>query len=678
MKKLNAKYPHTLKTDQTEQLHGHSIADPYRWLEDDKSPETEAWLKEQHALTDSVLDHYPDRKAMFERLKELTDYPRQSVPIKIGDWYYVSKNQGLQNQWVTYRNKKDGAEELFFDPNKLSPDGTTRAHNCGISKDRRFFTYSVALSGADNSEYWVMDTDTKSFLPHKITNVRGFGTSWYKDGFFYSKNDAAQDYQAQDSNQKVYYHKLGEDESQDVLIYEDPENPLRYNTAMVSDDEKYLFLLSFQGTHGTRILFRRLDEPAMDWICLFEGFDFDASVFDAYQEDCFYLFTNKGAKNFRVLKVNLLQPAEGNWEEIIPERDYLLEKIYVVGEKLIAIYMKDVYSQIEVFDTGGNFLYPVQMPYLGSADLSYLEKEDSEAYFSFGSHAYPTESYHYDIAANKLSFHHRDPVKADFSKVIAKQVFYPSKDGTLIPMSLICQKDRKLDGNNPVFLYGYGGFNISLEPYFSSSYMALIEKGFIIAITNLRGGGEYGESWHEAGMLFNKQNAFDDFIAAAEYLIREGYTNQDKIAITGGSNGGLLVGACLTQRPDLFKVAVPSMGVLDMLRFHKFTLGWGWMAEYGNPEEKEHFENLLSYSPLHNVKSGVRYPATMICTADHDDRVVPAHSFKFAATMQEKASAEHPALLYVQFDSAHGPSSTTKSLELWADVFSFMCLYLEC
>ncbi|MCB5229958.1 MAG: prolyl oligopeptidase family serine peptidase [Candidatus Cloacimonetes bacterium] len=677
MKKLELKYPHTPKEDVAEVLHGTRIEDPYRWLEDDKSPRTAEWLKKQQKVTESVLDLYPGRKAMFERLKELNNYPRQSVPIKIGEWYYFSRNEGLQNQYITYRKKKDGEEELFFDPNTLSPDGTTQAYISGRSKDKRYATYNIAESGADNSEYWVMDTETKTFLKDKITNVRGFGTPWYKDGFFYSKSEGVQDYQAQDKNHRIFYHKLGEDESQDTLIWEDPENPLRYHSASVSDDEKYLFLMGFQGTGGTSIRFRKVDEPDAPWICLFEGYDYDAYIFDAYEEDCFYLMTNKNAKNFRLLKVNLLKPEEENWEEIIPQRDYLLRAADLVGGKLIITFIKDVYSHIEVFDPDGNFLYPIQMPYLGSASLSYHEKEDEEAYFYFSSYVRPNESYHYEVASNKLTFYHRDPVKADFADLIVNQVFYPSKDGTLIPMSLIHKKDLPQDGNNPVYLYGYGGFQISMEPYFSSTQMALLEKGFIVAIANLRGGNEYGESWHEAGMLLNKQNVFDDFIAAAEYLIQENYTNPDKIAINGGSNGGLLVGACLTQRPDLFRVAVPSVGVLDMLRFHKFTLGWGWMTEYGNPDKEEDFHNLLSYSPLHNVKDGVKYPATMIATADHDDRVVPGHSFKFAATMQAKATDENPALLYVQFESSHGSSNLTKSLEMWADIYSFMCLYLE-
>ncbi len=671
------KYPKTPKEDIVEILHGQEIRDPYRWLEDDKSPKTEAWMKEQHALTDSILNRYPGRKAMLDRLTELSDYPKQSMPIKRGDWYYIYRNTGLQNQSVIYRRKKDSAEELFFDPNTLSEDGTTTCYISGTSKDKRYFCFNVAPSGADDSEYWVMDTESKTFLKDKITDVQSFGTPWYKDGFFYAKTDAAQDYQQANKDYKIYYHKLGEDESQDKMIWADPESSFRYHAAMVSDDEKYLFILSFEGTSGTSIHFRPADQPDAPWVCLFEGFDFDAMLLDAYEEDHFYIRTNKHAKNFRLMKINLLSPEEENWEEILPERDYLLDQVSLVGGKLFAIYMKDVMSQIEAFDPQGKFLYPLQMPYQGAAYIAYGEKEDKEAYLSLSSYSYPNEVYHYDIDENKLTFHYRDPVKADFSKVVSKQVFYPSKDGTMIPMSLIYQNDMALDGNNPAYLYGYGGFNHSLLPSFSSSTMALIEKGFIVAIANLRGGNEYGESWHEAGMLLNKQNVFDDFIAAAEYLIRENYTNPHKIAINGGSNGGLLVGACLTQRPELFKVAVPSAAVLDMLRYQKFTFGWGWMTEYGNPENEEDFHNLLSYSPLHNIKEGQKYPATMICTADHDDRVVPAHSFKFAATMQEKASPESPALLHVQFDSSHGSSSTTKALELWADIFSFMCMHLE-
>ncbi len=671
------KYPITRKDNTIDELFGKRIADPYRWLEDDNSKETIAWVKEQQALTEVILNEYPFRKQFLARLKELNDYPKQSVPIKHGKWYYYAKNNGLQNQWVTYRRKKDGAEELFFDPNLLSEDGSTTAGLIGRSKDNKFFTYRVSKAGSDAGEFWTMDTETKTFVADKLMNMRHSVASWYKDGFFYSRYDEQQDYQQQDKNQKVYYHKLGEPQASDKLIFADPEHPLRYLTPQVSDDQKTLFIYVSQGTSGNSIIYRPIDDDAAPFKCLFEGFEFDGYCQDAYEEGFVYLFTNKNAQNFSFVKVSLADPSEDKWVEIIPERDYLLENANLVGSKIIAIFTKDVKSKIEVLNTEGKFLYPIEMPYQGTAVLRFGEKEDKEAYFYFGSFVRPFESYHYDIEANKLIFHHRDPIKAEVDNLVSEQHFYPSKDGTLIPMTLVYRKGMQKNGKNPLLLYGYGGFNISLLPAFNENRVALMEKGFICVTVNLRGGGEYGENWHEQGMLLNKQNVFDDFIAAAEYLIKEGYTCSDKLAIHGGSNGGLLVGACLTQRPDLFKVAVPSMGVLDMLRFHKFTCGWGWIADYGNPEEEHHFNNLLAYSPLHNIRKGVNYPATMVCTADHDDRVIPGHSFKFAATLQEHDGHELPLLLYTQIQSSHSGSSLTKGLELTADIYTFVCKYLE-
>lgn len=671
------KYPLTRKDDTVDELFGKQIADPYRWLEDDHSAATLAWVKEQQALTEAVLNEFPHRKLFLARLRELQDYPKQSAPVKMGDWYYFSKNDGLQNQWVTWRRNQEGAEELFLDPNLLSEDGTTKASMVGRSKDNKYFTYRISKSGSDAGEFWTIDTQTKTFIADKLLNIRHSGASWYRDGFFYSRYDDEQDYQQQDKDQKIYYHKLGDSKENDKLIYADPEHPLRYLHPHVSDDQQTLFIYVSQGTSGNSILYRPIADEHAPFKCLFAGFDYSGWCQDAYEEGWVYLFTNKNAKNYRLMKVSLADPAEDKWLEIIPERDYLLESANLVGNKIIAIFTRDVQSHIEVLDTAGKFLYPIQMPYQGTASVNYAEKEDSEACFYFGSFVRPYESYHYDIINNRLSFYHCDPVKADYQSLVSEQIFYPSKDGTPISMTLVYRQGMLKNGQNPVHLYGYGGFNISLMPAFNENRIALLEKGFICVTVNLRGGGEYGENWHEQGMLLNKQNVFDDFISAAEYLIKEGYTCADKLAITGGSNGGLLVGACLTQRPDLFKVAVPSMGVLDMLRFHKFTCGWGWIADYGNPEEEQHFHNLLAYSPLHNVRQGIKYPATMICTADHDDRVIPGHSFKFAATLQEHAAQELPLLLYTQFQSSHGSSSLTKGLEMTADVYSFICKYLE-
>jgi len=672
------KYPQTRKDSIVEEHFGIKVADPYRWLEDDKSPETMDWVRQQQAVTVAVLNEYPGRKQILERLKELNDYPKQGCPRKMGDWYYILKNDGLQNQWVTYRKRTlNGEEELFLDPNKLSEDGTTGAYLVGYSKDFKYFVYMISTAGSDNGEIKIMETESKTWLADKLPDMKHTGAAWYKNGFFYSRYDSAEDYQKQDKNQKIYYHKLGDAMANDQLYYEDPEHPLRFAGTSVSDDERYIFIHISEGTHGTGIIYKRLDEPDSGYSTLFAGFEFECYKMDAFEADSVYLVTNKGAKNYRLLKVDLLNPAEENWQEIIPEREYLLDGAAVVGHKIIAFFTKDVQSRIDVMDLAGNFQYEIKMPYQGTANFIAVEKEDTEGFFYFSSYVHPDEAYHYDIPSNKLTFFHADPIKADFSQITSEQVFYPSQDGTKIPLTLIYNKGIVRDGRNPVYLYGYGGFNYALMPTFSGDRTVFLEKGGIYAIANLRGGNEYGETWHEAGMLHKKQNVFDDFISAAEYLIKEKYTNPAKLAIAGGSNGGLLIGACMLQRPDLFRVAVPSMGVLDMLRYHKFTCGWGWMTEYGNPDEEEHFHNLLSYSPLHNVKEGVQYPATMVVTADHDDRVIPGHSFKFAATLQSKAASDLPLLLYTQIQSAHGYSNTTKRLELIADTWTFIFKFLD-
>jgi prolyl oligopeptidase len=671
-------YPVTRKDNVVEEHFGIKVSDPYRWLEDDNSPDTIGWINQQQSLTEQVLNEYPDRADFLARMQELCNYPRQSCPVRYGDWYYYAKNAGLQNQWVTYRRKVlHGEEELFFDPNTLSEDGTTTADSVGHSPDFRYFVYMISKSGSDAGEFWIMDTETKTWLADKLYDLRHSGAAWYKDGFFYSRYDGRQDYQQQDKNQKICYHKLGEPMEKDTLVYEDPEHPLRFNYPRVLDDSKILFIISGQGTSGNSIMFKSLEDEAAEFQCLFEGFDYNGYLQESFIDGFVYLFTNKNAKNFRLLKVDLAHPEEQNWVEIIPERDYVLENVTPADGKLIAIFIKDVQSKIEVLDKDGKFLYDIELPYQGTAYFGIGKKEYKEGFFGFSSYVKPDEIYHYNIAENRLSFYYRDPVKADVQDLVSEQIFYTSKDGTAIPMTLLYKKGIKKDSNLPVLLYGYGGFNIALMPYFSTSRIALLEKGFVMAIANLRGGGEYGEKWHEAGMLLNKQNVFDDFISAAEYLIKEGYTNPAKLAIMGGSNGGLLIGACINQRPDLFKAAVCMMGVLDMLRFHKFTCGWGWMVEYGNPDEEAHFNNLIKYSPLHNIKPGVRYPATMITTADHDDRVVPGHSFKFAAALQEQADNANPVLIYTQFKSSHGPSSLTNSLKLFADSYSFICKYLD-
>ncbi|HQP26508.1 MAG TPA: prolyl oligopeptidase family serine peptidase [Candidatus Syntrophosphaera sp.] len=669
-------YPRTRKDGTIDEFFGVKVPDPYRWLENDHDPEVIAWTQAQQALTESILNQYPGRKAMLERMQELVNYPRQTAPIKYGEWYYYHRNDGLQNQWVIYRKRQDGPEELFLDPNTMSPDGTTTVYSVGKSKDFRYFTFLVSAAGADAGELWTIDTITREWLPDKLKDMRHTGAEWYRDGFFYSRYLPTQDGVQGDPGQNVWYHKLGTPQEEDVLVYEDAVNPRRFRGCWVSDDGKYLFMYERGTSPGNRVLYRPADDPKLPFKVLFDGFEHDYYPFDSFEEDCFYLFTNKDAPNHRLVKFHLDHPEEEHWQEVIPERDYRLDSASPVGGKLIAIFTRDVCSRVEVLDTDGKFLREIQMPYQGTAGIGFGKKEDPEAYFYFSSYVRPGEIFRYDIPGDSFTHYHTDPVQADLSAIVSEQVFYPSKDGTLIPMTLIHRNDIPRDGKAPVLLYGYGGFDIALMPSFSTARICLLEKGFICAVANLRGGGEYGKHWHDAGKLLNKQNVFDDFIAAAEYLIREGYTNHEMLAINGGSNGGLLVGACLTQRPDLFRAAVPAMGVLDMLRFHKFTCGWNWMADYGNPDEEQHFRNLLSYSPLHNIKEGTRYPDTMVLTADHDDRVVPGHSFKFAATMQDKADPGGMALLYTQTSSAHGPSSLAKSLEYTADTYSFICMCL--
>ena len=669
------KYPETRKEEIKETFFGVEVKDPYRWLEDDHAEKTSQWVQKQQDLTESVLNEYPDRKKRLDELLSLTNNPKETFPIKRGDWYYYVKNTGLQNQWTTYRKKeKDGQEELFFDPNALSEDGTTQAYQIGRSKDYKYFAYAVSKSGSDLFDLWIMDTEKKEFIADKMTDMIHTGAAWYKDGFFYSKYDAVKD-RGKYENQKIYYHKLFDDNKNDILVFEEPEHPLRYHHAAVSDDEKYLIIYSSEGTSGNRLLFKKLQDEKTDIKAIYNNFDYNSGLLDSYQEDEFFLFTNKIAKNNRLLKINLKNPELET--EIIAEREYPLENVNIVGEKIIAIFTKDVKSQIEVFNLDGKFLYNIETPYQCSANVSFEKKEDIECYFQFDSFEKPEEYFHYDIVNNKLTYYKAlFTPKADIKNYTSEQIFFKSKDGTNIPMSLIYKKGMIKNGENPVHLYGYGGFEYSLLPYFSTERIPFLEKNGIYVIVNLRGGSEYGDNWHEAGMKLKKQNVFDDFISATEYLINEKYTNPDKIAISGASNGGLLIGACLLQRPDLFKVALPKMGVLDMLRYHKFTCGWGWMVEYGNPDEEEHFHNLLKYSPLHNVKEGVKYPATMVVTAEHDDRVVPGHSFKFAATLQEKGDSSSPYLLYTMLKSSHGASSLRKGLEVTADTYAFMFKYL--
>ena len=668
-------YPETAREGVVENYHGTEVADPYRWLEDDMSERTAEWVKAQNEVTFGYLNSLPQREAIRERLTELWNYPSQSAPSKRGEWYYISRNSGLQNQSVIYRkrNLSDTEEELFFDPNTLSEDGTVALNSGSFTKDGRYYAYSLASAGSDWVEIFVLDAETMKPLDDHIKWVKFSGASWRRDGsgFYYSAYDAPKEgdgvYSAQNTNQKVYFHRLGTKQEEDILIFEDRKNPLHYHYGDESEDGKWQFIVSSAGTSGTQILYKRRSESK--WNTLFKGFDHDYMILDCY-EDELLVMTNENAANYRLLGVNLLT---GRQYDIIPEGKSLLEGVGMAGNYLFAEYLIDAQSKIFQYDRKGNLVREVKLPILGSVSGFDGEREDKEVYYAVTNYTTPGTIYRYDIESGKSELYHRAEVKFDSEKYETSQIFFESKDGTRVPMFVSHKKGLKLDGNNPCYLYGYGGFQINLTPSFSTTAVMFMEQGGVWVVVNLRGGSEYGEEWHKGGMLENKQNVFDDFIGAAEHLIKEGYTSSKKLAIAGGSNGGLLVGACMTQRPDLYAVALPAVGVLDMLRYHRFTIGHGWVVEYGSADVKEQFDYLIKYSPLHNLREGVEYPATLVTTGDHDDRVVPAHSFKFAAELQHCHKGDNPVLIRIDTNAGHGAGKpTSKRIEEVADTFAFI------
>ncbi len=672
-------YPVTRKVDQTDVYFDHKISDPYRWLENDTARDTEAWVKEQNKLTESYLSQIPFRSEIHARLTELWNYPKYGAPQKEGEWYVYFKNDGLQNQSVLYVQKGlNGKAEVLLDPNKLSADGTVALQTMAFSKKQQYFAYAVSASGSDWQEIYVMDFKGRKLLKDKIEYVKFTGISWAgDDGFYYSGYDRPKDektkYSAKTEYQKIFYHKIGTPQNEDRLIYEDRDHALRYVSAGLTEDERFLVLNISEGTDGSEIKVKDLkNEQTAGFTTIVQGFATNASVVDNIG-DKLLLQTNSKAPNYKLVQLDPQNPSEANWQVLIPERKELLESVRTGGGKLFASYLKDVTTEVEQYSLTGVLENKIQLPGLGTASGFGCKKEDDHFYYTFTSFTYPPTIFSYDIASGKSELYRSSEVKFNPSDFETKQVFYTSKDGTKVPMFITYKKGIKLDGSNPTLLYAYGGFNINVTPSFSVANLVFVEKGGIFCVANLRGGGEYGEEWHKGGMLDKKQNVFDDFIAGAEYLIREGYTSSSKLAIRGGSNGGLLVGACLTQRPELFKVAIPQVGVLDMLRYHKFTVGWGWAVEYGSSDNKDQLEYLLKYSPLHNIKKGVCYPATLITTADHDDRVVPAHSFKFAAALQEAQGCAQPALIRIDSKAGHGAGKpTSKMIDEAADIWSFV------
>jgi prolyl oligopeptidase len=668
-------YPVTKKVDQADDYFGVKVADPYRWLEDDNADEVKIWVEAQNEVTFGYLDRIPYRPKIKTRLTEIFDYPRYSSPRRVGESYFFTKNDGLQNQSVTYIQKGlDGEPEVFLDPNLLSADGTVRAYLMSESADNRYIAISRGEAGSDWSEIRVMDIATKEELPDRVRWVKFSGAAWHGDGFYYSGYDApapGEELSAKNEYQKVFYHKLGDPQEKDALVWEDRDHPLRYVSAGTTEDERHLFLVLSEGTSGSEIWMKDLGKKGAKFELLVKGFDYDSYPLEVVDGKVL-VHTNEDAPNFRVVAVDPQKPAKENWVTVIPEKPEVLNGAGTAGGYLFCNYLKDANTKIFQHRLDGTPVREIELPALGSAGGFGGKRDETTLFYTFTSFTYPPTIYKFDPASGTSEVFRESEVKFDPAAYETKQVFYESQDGTRVPMFIVHRKGLKLDGRNPTFLYAYGGFNVSLTPSFSAANIVLLENGGVYAMANLRGGGEYGETWHKAGMLENKQNVFDDFIAAAEYLIREKYTSTERLAIAGGSNGGLLVGAVMTQRPELFGVAFPAVGVMDMLRYHKFTVGWGWAVEYGSSDKEKDFAYLYAYSPLHNLKDGVCYPATMITTADHDDRVVPAHSFKFAATLQEKHACDKPALIRIETRSGHGSSNLSKAIEDLTDQWSFM------
>jgi prolyl oligopeptidase len=672
------KYPQTKKEAVTDNYHGTIVEDPYRWLEDDNSVATKNWVTAQNTVTQDYLATISFRKQVYSRLEALWNYPKYGSPFKKGDYYYFFKNDGLQNQSVMYRQVGlEGQPEEFLNPNTLSKDGIVALGGVYFTKTGKYMAYTVAVAGSDWQEIYVMETATKKVLNDKIEWSKFSGVSWNgEDGFYYSaysKPDSASRLSGKNEYHKVFYHQLGTPQVEDQLIYEDTKNPLRYHGVGLSEDKRFLFLTISEGTSGSEVWLRDLKQPAQkSFKMLIPGFKTEPDVIDN-DGGKILVRTNDGAPNYKVVLIDPENPAKRNWKTIIPETKQALQGVTTAGKYLFLSYLKDAASKIYQYTYDGKLVREITLPGVGSAGGFSGEKEDVELFYTYSSFATPPTIYRYNIASGVSTLFRRTEVKLDESQFTTEQIFITSKDGTKVPVFLSYKKGLVKDGSNPVLLYGYGGFNVPITPGFSVSNAFFMEQGGIYAVVNLRGGSEYGEAWHKAGMLEKKQNVFDDFIAAAEQLIKLNYTSQGKIAIRGGSNGGLLVGAAMVQRPDLFTVALPAVGVLDMLRYHKFTVGWGWVVEYGSADTTKHFPFLYKYSPYHNLKKGTSYPATLITTADHDDRVVPAHSFKFAARLQEYHIGNHPVLIRIETNAGHGAGKPTdKQIAEAADTWSFV------
>lgn len=677
-KTIEVTYPETRKDSVVDNYFGTEVADPYRWLEDDRSAETEAWVKAQNKVTFDYLAQLPNKEAIKSRLTELWNYEKVSAPVKKGNYYFYYKNNGIQNQSVLYiANGPEEEGHVLLDPNTLSADGTTSLGASSLANDSKHMAFSLSHAGSDWSQIVVMDVESGAMLSDTVDWVKFSGISWFKDGFFYSaySKPTGSAYSGKNEYHKIFYHKLGTAQAADQLIYEDKDHALRNFYCGTSHDERFLIISGSESTSGNSFAWKDLSKgikAPINWVV--NSFENDYEFIDN-EGDILFFKTNNAAPNGRIATLDT-KAKNASLVEFIPEREYVLENASFAGKNIVCQYLKDVASMLVVFDKSGKEIATVSLPGLGIVGGYSASMESDSAYFTFENYTTAPSIYRHELTTGKVDLVRKSTIKFDGDAYETKQVFYTSADGAKIPMYITHKKGMQLNGHTPTFLYGYGGFNISVTPRFSPVNTVFLENGGVYAVANLRGGGEYGEAWHSAGTKLNKQNVFNDFIAAAEYLIKEGYTDKDHLAIHGRSNGGLLVGATMTQRPDLFKVALPGVGVLDMLRYHKFTIGWAWETDYGSSDDSLQFTNLIKYSPVHNVKA-VAYPATMVLTGDHDDRVVPAHSFKFAAQLQAHQQGPNPTLIRIDVNAGHGAGKpVSKSIDEWSDVWTFVFYHL--
>ena len=675
------KYPQSKKQNVIDMYHGVKVVDPYRWMEDSRSEETQKWIKAENSITESYLENIPYREKLKVRLSNIWSFEKRSIPFRAGDLFFQFRNKGLQDQSILfYSNKADGDYTVLLDPNTFSKDGSMSLKQTSVSSNGKYLAYGVSQFGSDWTEYYVKNIEDNFILSDHIQWSKFSSISWHKDGFYYQKFDEPQEgedaYTSKNLFGKIYYHRIGRPQLEDQLIFSDPQNPYRTYNTFVTQDEKYLIIYGREGTSGNTIIIKDLKTPNALLSMIIDNFDNKHTVIGSVGEELIML-TNYDAPNYRLVRVNPKFAQPRNWIDIVPNSENVLQDARFSGGKIITKHLVDASNKVTIYQIDGSIDKEIPLTDISSVSLGRSHPTDENIYFSQNSFTSPEKIYRYNLSSDSLSLAFQPELKFETDKYTTKQVFYQSKDGTKIPMFICHKKDIALNGNNPTLLYGYGGFGVSLTPSFSLLHLMFMENNGVLAVPNLRGGGEYGEYWHKLGIRKLKQNTFDDFIYAAEYLVQQKYTSKDKLAIRGRSNGGLLIGACMTQRPELFKVALPSSGLLDMVRYHKFTIGWAWASDYGTSDDEGQFKTLYAYSPLHNIEEK-EYPATLVTASDYDDRVIPGHSFKFAATLQEKASKVNPVLIRIETRAGHGAfTGLNKRIMEYSDVLSFTFHHLD-